>query len=223
VRKNYPITLPQDSVRKIEQFTQKMKELEIDSIRLTEERRLLSGIPKKEIVKQANDIPTRENALEVISLAKINNVPLAIVSVNWCKDLVENVLYHEGLTDIPIFCNSLEFNEDQLTTGQINGNIHSSFEKRQIFRELIEKSNYEGATIFIGDSSTDILALLEAEIGILFSPSARTRGFCEAFGISMTSVEMGPSQIGKKKDTLELFTANSWKDIAKFLNLWTID
>jgi hypothetical protein len=73
----------------------------------------------------------------------------------------------------------------------------------------------EGDSVYVGDSTTDILACLDADIGILFSPALRTKNFCEIFGIQL--VPLLPNIESKGNNKLTLFTADSWADISDFL------
>jgi len=120
-------------------------------------------------------------------------ITTAIVSVNWSRDLIRSALSQELFEGHPLLssdtqllcCNTFEFasrpasptrdNTSSTTTGSIIGGVHTSHDKRQCFRLIrnVVQGAHPNLTVYIGDSITDVLALLEADVGVLMCPTEK--------------------------------------------------
>jgi len=102
----------------------------------------------------------------VLNKAIKKGILVGIISINWSKDLIKTFLnssnYSSNLKDILIFCNDLEFDENDVSTGTIQGDLHTPFKKREYFKKIKENIDHNKEfSVYIGDSITDILAMLD--------------------------------------------------------------
>jgi len=71
--------------------------------------------------------------LHVLSEAKKKGAHLGILSMNWSKDLIRSVI-NESLDDITIFCNDLEYDDKNISTGFFSEyEVYSGIDKRNYF------------------------------------------------------------------------------------------
>eukprot|EP01120_Amphizonella_sp_Union-15-10_P001986 TRINITY_DN1212_c0_g1_i1.p1 TRINITY_DN1212_c0_g1~~TRINITY_DN1212_c0_g1_i1.p1 ORF type:complete len:217 (-),score=36.82 TRINITY_DN1212_c0_g1_i1:155-805(-) len=120
----------------------------------------LKGLDKKAIESASQNVLFNHGALETMRELK-PKTRLAILSVNWSKTLVSASLcrFDPSLVqDVPIFCNELEF-KDGVSTGYVRGDIHTAIDKLKCFREIKSEIDHS-VSIYVGDSVTDLLALL---------------------------------------------------------------
>lgn len=94
-------------------------------------------------------------------------IPVIILSVNWTKLIMEAVLQKIGFKEnenLKIMVNELEF-VNGISTGNFNESIsiRTGLDKLNIVNSLIKQY---GKTCYIGDSMTDLLSLIDSDIGI---------------------------------------------------------
>ncbi|CAH0479687.1 unnamed protein product [Peronospora belbahrii] len=157
--------------------------------------RALQGICHQTIVEAAKTVEIRPHCAE--TLAAVDE--WKIVSANWCKKLVSSVLTQSGVvTDnnirqsTHIIANELKVNKQGVTTGKIDVKVQSPLDKAQWINQV--RSLYTGIrpiVIYVGDSVNDLLALLEADVGIWLdsdsssSSSQLLRQLVENYGIDV--------------------------------------
>jgi len=98
----------------------------------------LKGIKKTEFSSVGKDIDLQQNSLKVLSTVVNKNIPAAIISVNWCKDIIKSVLRTgEKLDTIQVYSNDLEYDHQDTSTGLILGHMRTSFDKRSCFQRYM--------------------------------------------------------------------------------------
>eukprot|EP00111_Clytia_hemisphaerica_P015982 TCONS_00047273-protein len=127
-------------------------------------KHLLDDISTKNISNLVKEVVFQDNAKEVLQLLKEdNNVETKILSVNWFKPLLEESL-KAWVSAEKIISSSTPI----LMNGEIDfGPVSTSQEKRGWIMKWKNEGNHQKC-IYVGDSLTDIGALLEADYGILF-------------------------------------------------------
>lgn len=131
------------------------------------------------------------------------------------------------LSGLKIKCNELEFDESGISNGNLNLRLQNAVDKSAYAEEVIINSSAIPWTIYVGDSVTDVLALLKADIGIIVGSSSSLRKICGRFGIDIlpliaASILLSPtseldSKIDKSRLPLNtLYCAESWDEIEAF-------
>ena len=94
--------------------------------------------------------------------------------------------------------------------------------KKQYFKELVQNKSTrsDGISVFVGDSITDLLALLKSDIGIVIGKSQTVRKVAKSFGIKLLPLQeiqkMTASECQDNTHHLQkgvLFEAPSWNEI----------
>lgn len=120
----------------------------------------------------------------------------AVVSINWCPPLIEAALavpvrrHAQGEEEIlpmsRIWSNAVD------ERGVVRLSIPGASAKRsriaQIVRESRASAGGSSTVIYLGDSSTDLSAMLEADIGILIGRSGTVQSFSKRWGVRLAGL-----------------------------------
>jgi hypothetical protein len=170
---------------------------------------------------------------------------LAVLSINWCPALIDASLVQPVLrkkrsllnqqhceTEVPIWSNNVD--EEGVVTLHVPG----ALAKRDKIVELRNRLEYlhnsaeeskarnKHLIVYVGDSSTDLAALLEADIGIIMGNSSSTRSIAERWGIVIFSLQnrhehgfdAGLKGMPDTEDRpIILWQAESWQEIDEML------
>ncbi|KAL3672052.1 hypothetical protein V7S43_002716 [Phytophthora oleae] len=133
--------------------------------------RVLQGIPHQELAKAARNVEIRPNVVETLQLAD----DWKIISANWSTEVVRTVMLQAGVATetTHIISNELKVDEQGMTTGEIDVKVQSAVDKAKWIKKLRAKDT-ESTIVYVGDSATDLLALLAADVGIWVAPDTAT-------------------------------------------------
>lgn len=98
---------------------------------------------------------------------------IGVLSINWCPELVRATLTATCPALDELWCNSID------SDGRIAVRFAGAEEKRLQIASLRE----ERVVVYVGDSATDLPALLEADVGILVGQSRSARRIAARFGV----------------------------------------
>lgn len=149
---------------------------------------------------------------------------LGVLSINWCPSLIraslllpikehvirlDNTEAPNGMDDgflhsVPIWSNSVTQN------GIVSQMIPGALAKRERIAEI----GKQGFVIYVGDSSTDLAALANANVGILFDASQSTRDMAEEYGLKLAPLKSYHDNHDMESN---LWTTTSWLEIQEFL------
>lgn len=142
----------------------------------------------------------------------------------------------EGDWQVPVSSNDLVYDENGVSTGEIAVNVSGSFGKHQRFLALAAAAREtptsseplsRSITIYVGDSITDLLAMLDADVGIVVGNSETFENVANAFGIAirpLASAYMALDETGKLRKGASdpagqqcVYRASRWAEIDVFL------
>lgn len=166
-------------------------------------------------------------------LSRIPAEQFFVVSVNWSSEFIKATI-GQGLVDSRnIYCNELLSNHDTYT-GEFSNQLLTGSDKVTVIDKILsEQEGLGGKTRnwYIGDSETDILALLHPKVnGILlidpkFKEKKLRRLTTEVLGLDVSlidrfvlSEEVGWLQCYVKNQNYSLFLAKSWFDLEHIKN-----
>jgi len=200
------LTVSEGPFRALEAFTKAFSDVEREAIASVVAGGFLRGIPRAALREAGASAEKREGALETLAEAHQRGIALGVVSANWSRDLVRG-----GLGDLEalIRSNDCVFDEREVSTGALHCEVVSAHDKLRHFRAL---PSCRGQRFFVGDSVTDLLALLEADVGILIGENPLPVAVCQRVGVEVVPLTPDATPNGRR-----LFRAASWEDIARFL------
>ncbi|KAM9934194.1 hypothetical protein OXX80_006204 [Metschnikowia pulcherrima] len=152
-----------DTINAEETFQRGMRAVEYSSIHALEDSGYFQGFHISKFYDLATKIELQPG---FISFMKQAACPVYILSVNWCKGLIETVLRLHGIHDVTVLANDLQTDKEGVTTGRFDRNfdIRTGYDKAVELEKI--RSLYTGSKIFyFGDSSGDVLPILKADYG----------------------------------------------------------
>jgi hypothetical protein len=148
-----------------------------------------------------------------------NTWGLGVLSVNWCPSLIAASLQleleeqsHQDSSSMPIIWSNRVDSE----TGTVELSIPGALAKQEKIASLrTSSSSSQGIIVYIGDSSTDLLAILEADIGILFGGSSSTIALAEQYGVAIKPLAERNGFMVDSANTNEpiIWVADCWSEI----------
>lgn len=145
----------------------------------------------------------------------------------------------EGDGIAPVSSNDLLYDEHGVSTGDIAVNVPGAFGKHKCFLDIaatvrraaddLELSPCKARrclTIYVGDSVTDLLAMLDADVGIVVGNSGTFERVASAFGISVRPLSSAYDSLDAKLDAKEggsysagrcVYRVSHWEEIEVFL------
>ena len=210
-------------------FLDAFEVLEYSSTRRVIESKFLTGLTRETLRALGRSVQMRPGVFEVIAAMRTIGVKIEILSANWSKTFIEGAM--EGLCD-QITTNCLVFDESWRSTGEINLRVISAQDKlRHFLRRKCERcptvssqsvksqeDTRAGKTVYIGDSITDFLAILEADIGVLIGTKQTAVQAIKRFGIPTRTVTDQDRFDSIRHDKPTILRVDSWKTLGRFLN-----
>ena len=179
--------------------------------------KLLEGITTKGLFEFAQNVELMPDVLTVLENLKVLNLPLHVISLNFSEKLIHFVLNRQGTLPIEIHTNKLEF-ENGTSNGIMDKKYVSASDKEVQLENIIENAeNSSGVTIYIGDSFTDLLALLKADVGIIIGESESMYKVCNDFGIHVVPSSEWSYERFSNEENKVLYLVSTWNDIQEFI------
>ncbi|MCD7459346.1 hypothetical protein HAX54_040673 [Datura stramonium] len=192
---------------------------------------VLKGL-KLEDIKRAGELMILQdgcnNFFQSIIKNEQLNADIHMLSYCWCGDLIRSAFSSGGLDVLNVHTNELIF-EENVSTGEILKKVESPIDKVQVFSKILNKcsNDKKNLTVHVGDTMSDLLCLLQADIGIVLNPSSSLMRVGSHFGVSF--IPLFPGIVKKQKifaagDSFcwnklsgVLYTVSSWAEIHAFI------
>lgn len=190
-------------------FQERMAAIEQQSVDRVEGSDLFKGVPLESIRRQSQQITVRNGWWELVAQLRERNVPIAIISVNWSGEMIREAFRAQGYktegedSDVTVYANEIIVDDNAIATGKLSrskqedmkqNDLRTGCDKRELVRHLRETSGKK-RICYCGDSATDMLALLEADLGIVVAKKTLVEKL-ETCGVGVVPVEeaMGASE-----------------------------
>ena len=188
----------------------------------------------------------RKGCLSVLRRSASRNYGIGILSINWCPALIEALLVHplccaedhetvteggsssESVTpplrfeDVPIWSNSVD--GDGIVALPFPGAISKRdqilrLQQQQQQQQQQQREGTSGKVVYVGDSSTDLLAILQADVGILLGGSTSATSLAAKFGFAAKPLcDYHHGDVIAAATIPVVWTANDWNEIGSFLD-----
>ena len=202
----------------IEEFMKLIDAFNLDSRRKLADSRIFDDFVVRNIETLEDEIIYQQNSKETLkAIKKEEKIKSKVLSVNWFPELLSTSL--RGYIDQDdIVCAVLPTytkNNCSVTTSELFfGRCASGCDKRQWIKKW--SKDYECPIIYVGDSATDLLALLEATYGVIFGYNEQLREIAHHFKIELRPLQEFRSTF-KNCEERALYTTNSWHEIQMFV------
>lgn len=195
----------------------------------------------------------QNDCVAVVANAHLAGWCLGVLSINWCPHLIEAALmmpvrrHLDTRRPTPIIGNkeggdvvgdavhlraevwSNEIDDKGVVTLHVPGAsakrmcIQTLKERIRGQQDLPNKTSGRPIVIYIGDSSTDLSGLLEADIGIMLGTSATVEGIAKRWNIELSKLSDRRRHVRQQKggllerDAVTIWMADGWKEIDRLL------
>ena len=164
--------------------------------------------------KVRDNVALRSGCLDVLTRKAANGWLLGILSINWSPSLIHAAIVRPlsqrvlDTVDVPIWSNLVNSN------GVLSLKIPGALAKRACIQKL--KPNF---VVYVGDSSTDLLALIEADIGILIGSSNSAIDVANRWRIQVFPLSKRPETTTRQDDDTAnvIWRAKNWLEIDQLL------
>ena len=199
------------------------EELETAAIQRVIAKGFLAGITRDELRAVGRNVAKKPGVDEVLSAMRADRVEVEILSANWSEALIQGAT--EGLYD-QIITNSLTYDAEGRSTGDIHLHVVSARDKLRKFRE--RKKNPpnldeigDGGTIrtlYIGDSISDFLAIFDADLGVLIGQNPTAIQTIERFRLPTQQLHEGTQFDPSLCYRGTILLTHSWNELDNFLS-----
>lgn len=204
-------------------FLKSFEELETVSIQRVMTKGFLAGITREELRAVGRNVVKKPGVDGVLSRLRRDGVAVEILSANWSKALIQGAT--EGLSD-QIITNSLTYDAAGRSTGDIDLHVVSARDKLREFREC--KKNPPNPheigqggirTLYIGDSISDFLAILDADLGVLIGQNRTAMQTIERFRLPTQRLQEGTRFDSSRHYRGTILLVDSWSVLDDFLSI----
>ena len=213
----------QDHRHSLVDYLKSFEELETVSIQRVIAKGFLEGLTKEELRMAGRNVTKKAGVDHALSRLRRAGVEVEILSANWSEALIQGAT--EGLRD-QIITNSLAYDTAGRSTGHIHLHIVSARDKLRKFRE--RKKNPPNPdevgdggvkrTLYIGDSISDFLAILNADLGVLIGQNPTAMQTIERFRLPTQRLQEGARFDASRRYQGTILLVDSWKVLDDFLS-----
>ncbi|KAL3685265.1 hypothetical protein R1sor_003287 [Riccia sorocarpa] len=180
----------------LRQFLEEVSDFEGEANARVVQSEFLAGLSVESVKQAGSRIPFYRGCEELLTaVSKLEqSVDFHILSVCWSRTLIQSSFSSKGLEFANIHSNELQFSDSDLSDGGVDRRIESALDKERVFEKISSQGkqrNADSLSIYIGDSVTDLLCLLKADIGIVIGKSSSLDRVAAAFGIKMLPLYSG--------------------------------
>ena len=204
-------------------YLKSFEELETASIQRVIAKGFLEGLTKERLRTVGRTVIKKAEVDRVLSAMRADGVVVEILSANWSEALIEGAT--EGLCD-QIITNSLQYDVAGRSTGNIHLHVVSARDKLRKFRSRKknppnpDEIGDEGVTrtLYIGDSISDFLAILDADLGVLIGQNPTAMQTIERFHLPTQQLQEGTLFDSSRRYQGTILLVDSWKVLDDFLS-----
>ena len=212
-----------DQRHSIVDFLKTFEALESVSIQRVIAKGFLAGLTKEGLRAAGRNVVKKPGVDRILSAMRAGGVAVEILSANWSEALIQGAT--EGLHD-RIITNSLIYDAAGRSTGGIYLDVVSARDKLKKFRERKKNPptpNEAGGggitrTLYIGDSISDFLAILDAEVGVLIGQNPVAMQTIERFHLPTQRIDKGARFDPSLRYQGTILLVNSWRELDNFLS-----
>lgn len=172
---------------------------------------LFQRVTVADLQQQAVHVEVKAGFWDAHHHLSTKEVPLRVISVNTTLVIMRRCFEKMGRA-VECHSNELEFGSDGYATGRWDPHtreMRSGSDKQEVVRAMVAAQT-DGAVVYVGDSATDVLAMLEADVGIIIGDGT-AHATATQLGVAVVPLAHGP-QPGPC-----VYHAHSWAEIASIV------
>ncbi|KAK9369085.1 HAD-like domain-containing protein [Lipomyces kononenkoae] len=206
---------PRTNLKDELEFLTRSAAVEQASVSRIEKAGLFKSVTVKHLQMLAAKVEIRPGFFNVIRRCRTLGVMLGIMSVNWSQVFIRAALEQNfgPCDDVPVYCNEIEFDKEGRGTGVMsNGEyvLRTGTDKAKLVKHLIAR-NSDKKVVYVGDSTSDLHPLLEADVGVIMGQKKDLRETCERVGITVTDISL--LDVASPKAGRVLYCIREWNQL----------
>ena len=223
----------QDHRHSLVDYLKSFEELEAASIQQVMAKGFLEGLTKDGLKAVGRTVTKKTGVDRVLSQLRRDGVAVEILSANWSEALIQGAT--EGLCD-QIITNSLQYDAAGHSTGKIHLQVVSAQDKLRKFKSRKKnpphpdeipdnrdsrETEWDGGvtrTLYIGDSISDFLAILDADLGVLIGQNRTAMQTIERFRLPTQRLQEGTRFDVSRRYRGTILLVDSWQVLDDFLS-----
>lgn len=160
-----------DEITKHElEIQESLRKVELQSVKRVRESQLFKNVPEQYVRDEARTVKIRSGWWPLCKNLNDIGTQVAIVSVNWSDVLIDEVFRINGWPDVEIHANRINVDKNSgKFTNTFECKLRTGNDKANLIKLLKERE--KGPVCYCGDSTTDFLGLLAADIGLIVGNS----------------------------------------------------
>lgn len=201
---------PRTTLAAERQYQEGLPPVEMASIEEIERLRLFEGVRREQFVRVGKKVQLKDGFLRFCSHCNAQGIPVVVLSINWSRYFIAQCLKQHGVENVVVVSNELEF-QDDVCTGLFDKkvSIRTGIDKESQVQQL--RNQWENRLLwYIGDSSTDLFALLESDVGVVID-GGKVGQVAAKLGIPVVPLD------AKKSQKEQGLYSGSWDDIVNAL------
>ena len=214
------------SMERLDKLLEILDSYNLNSRRHLADQKYFEETENKNLSELVKEIQFHPSALKTLEkFQKHQNIHCKILSINWFPALLYETL--DGLIETPDIITS---DLPVLKGGVVGfGKVATCYEKREWLRKWKLESN--SVTVYLGDSLTDLLSLLEANYGIIIGSANKVCEVAKQFGVNVFRLTDLPGKFENLPGKLEnintyddndkkekyLYCTDSWTEVETFI------
>lgn len=237
--------ISETTLEREERLQRGMHVVEDKSVRRVEASGLFCGVPLERMLDQAVNVKVRDGWWQLYRQLSARKVSVVIASVNWSAELIGEVMRRGHTSALSgdseneycvecarVFANEMEIDKNGQFTGRMKSVLRTGADKQLLLRELkgtlaaenvtqsaadnAHGETQRGLVCYCGDSGTDFLALLEADIGIIVGRRASLLSKAKDCGVDVVPLREAGLSTPPQRETdvnKRLYLIESWSEL----------
>lgn len=208
------------------EFAGLVRGVEEASVRRVEDGGVFRGMQRGKLIREAyknNSCVMRSGWRDVFDKVSRERGRAAVISAGWSKEWIEYCLGKPE--DVEVYANEMLAGPDGKLTGYLDrtglngGGLWNSIDKRDYVRWIVEQEKQKGnevLVIYVGDGPTDLFAMYEADLGLVFG--RKLDSVCGRLGLPIRKGIPEGFDGTRGAEERSLFEIEEWKEIGEWID-----
>lgn len=200
-------------------FLKSLEMIDLSSVNRVESSGLFRGTFKTYLEQQASNVKVRESWWSIYDRCTQIGVEVIILSVNWSACFIKAAFKLHGCENVEVYANEIDFDDCGVGTGHLSKGqytLRTGQDKASILQE-IKAMNRGSRVIYVGDSSTDLPALLGADIGVIMNTGKGLIEKCRKLKILTEHINTAYKSINEMTLENALYYIDNWSELLTIL------
>ncbi|KAG0655818.1 hypothetical protein C6P45_002893 [Maudiozyma exigua] len=209
------------------------RNIELNSMKEMEKYNVFKGITTQDVIDYVDtldELVIRQGFLNCLKVLDIQLGQLYILSINWSREFIRNVISSSYVRSSNIYCNALLHDTTRCRySGLFSKQLLTGSDKIHTLQEICQCTGEDKTIWYIGDSETDLLSILYPEINgiLLLDPEENEKKFNkitkEILGIESETLskfyikDTRYAKFIEKENDMASYLVKTWTDVTTLI------